>query len=99
MFPLAESRAIARYIATKWASQGTDLFGKTEKQRALADTWLEVEGQNYNPPVAIIVAHLVFAPMFGGTTDMKVVDEQVEKLEKVRCLFDGALGSNLLLLA
>ena len=37
-----ESRAIIRYIAKKWADQGTDLVGKDLAQQALTETWLEV---------------------------------------------------------
>ncbi|CAM6069066.1 unnamed protein product [Sphagnum tenellum] len=48
-FTLYESRAIARYISDKYEGQGTALFGKTEREKALVNQWLEVESQNYNP--------------------------------------------------
>jgi glutathione S-transferase len=82
-FSFPESRAIARYIANKWANQGTDLLGKTEKQRALAETWLEVEGQNYNPPISKIVYELVFKQWSKQEADPKVVEAESAKLEKV----------------
>ncbi|GAA0158757.1 transferase [Lithospermum erythrorhizon] len=47
-FKLFESRAIARYYATKYADQGTNLLGTTLEERALVDQWLEVEGHNFN---------------------------------------------------
>ena len=31
--------------------------------------WLEVEAQNYNPPLAGLISEKVFKPMFGGVTD------------------------------
>jgi glutathione S-transferase len=49
-----ESRAILRYIATNYASQGTDLLGKDRKTKALAETWLEAEHAYYNPPISSV---------------------------------------------
>lgn len=46
-------------------------------------TLLQVEGQNYNPPISTIVAQKFFSPMYGGTTDEQVVADQTAKLEKV----------------
>jgi glutathione S-transferase len=89
-----ESRAIARYIANKWANQGTDLLGKTEKQRALAETWLEVEGQNYNPPVSKIVYELVFKQWSKQEADPKVVEAESAKLEKVLDVYEAHLSKN-----
>eukprot|EP00243_Klebsormidium_subtile_P005433 TRINITY_DN2169_c0_g3_i4.p1 TRINITY_DN2169_c0_g3~~TRINITY_DN2169_c0_g3_i4.p1 ORF type:complete len:140 (+),score=9.87 TRINITY_DN2169_c0_g3_i4:85-504(+) len=37
-----ETRAIVRYIANKWATQGTELLGKSAAEKALTDTWVEV---------------------------------------------------------
>ncbi|GAQ83526.1 Glutathione S-transferase family protein [Klebsormidium nitens] len=87
-----ESRAIARYISNKWASQGTDLLGKTAAEKALTDTWVEVEAQNYNPPLSTIVAQKVFLPMYGQQTDEKVVAQETEKLEKVLAVYDAHLA-------
>jgi glutathione S-transferase len=89
-----ESRAIARYIVNKWASEGTDLTGKTAAEKALTDTWLEVEGQNYNPPISTIVAQKFFSPMYGGTTDEQVVADQTAKLEKVLAVYDAHLAKH-----
>jgi len=87
-----ESRAIVRYIGNKWASQGTDLQGKTHAEKALTDSWIEVEGQNYNPPISMIVAQKFFLPMYGKQTDEKVVAEETEKLEKVLAVYDSHLA-------
>lgn len=87
-----ESRAIARYIATKWADQGTDLLGKDAKAKALTETWLEVESSNYNPPASTLVSEKMFKPMFGGVSDEKVIAAQLEKLEKVLDVYEGVLS-------
>jgi hypothetical protein len=45
LIPNAESRALARYIATKYASQGTKLIPDPSdiKATALLEQWLSVE--------------------------------------------------------
>lgn len=88
-----ESRAIVRYIATKWADQGTDLLGKDAKTKALTETWLEVETNNYNPPVASLVNEKMFKSMFGaGPTDEGVVTAQLAKLNKVLDIYEAVLS-------
>ncbi|CAI7882950.1 unnamed protein product, partial [Closterium sp. NIES-54] len=66
---LFESRAIARYVADKYAEQGTNLLGSTLKERALVNLWLEVESQNYNPPISGLIAEKIFKPRKGLATD------------------------------
>eukprot|EP00245_Coleochaete_scutata_P010730 TRINITY_DN3844_c0_g1_i1.p1 TRINITY_DN3844_c0_g1~~TRINITY_DN3844_c0_g1_i1.p1 ORF type:complete len:212 (+),score=61.76 TRINITY_DN3844_c0_g1_i1:187-822(+) len=90
-----ESRAIARYIATKYAGQGTELLGSTPEEKALVDNWLEVEGQNYNPPCAKIVFEKVFKPMFyKGTPDEAELEKQKEALGKVLDIYEAHLADN-----
>jgi glutathione S-transferase len=50
-FILFESRAIARYIATKYASSGTNLLPDTNdvKAMALVDQGISIETSNFNP--------------------------------------------------
>ncbi|KAE8695232.1 Glutathione S-transferase F10 [Hibiscus syriacus] len=48
-YVLYESRAIMRYYAEKYKSQGTDLLGKTIEERGQVENWLEVEAHNFNP--------------------------------------------------
>jgi len=90
----AESRAIARYISEKFEHQGTPLFGKTFKDRALVNQWLEVESQNYNPPISGILREVVLNKLRGLTTDEKVVEEQSAKLEKVLDVYEEHLLKN-----
>ncbi|CAK9872178.1 unnamed protein product [Sphagnum jensenii] len=91
-FTLYESRAIARYISDKYEGQGTALFGKTVRDKALVNQWLEVESQNYNPCVWKIVFECVFSQMFEGRpTNEAVVKEQLEKLEKILDVYEAQL--------
>ncbi|GAQ83511.1 Glutathione S-transferase [Klebsormidium nitens] len=87
-----ETRAIVRYIANKWASQGTDLLGKTAAEKALTDTWTEVESQNYDPPISVIVAQRVFRAMHGKQADEAIVAQETTKLEKVLAVYDAHLA-------
>ncbi len=91
---ITESRAIARYVAEKFEGKGTALFGKTAKEKALVNQWLEVEGQNYNPIVQTIVFHLVFGPMVGLQPVEAVVKEQLGKLEKLLDIYEAHLSEN-----
>ncbi|CAI5479699.1 unnamed protein product [Closterium sp. Yama58-4] len=92
---LFESRAIARYVAEKNAGQGTDLLGSTLKERALVNQWLEVEAQNYNPPLSALIAEKVFKPMFGGgEPDQAKAEELKAKLSKVLDVYEAHLASN-----
>ncbi len=59
------------------------MVGKTTKDRAMVNQWLEVEAQNFNPTVSAIVFQLVFAPGRGLETDEKVVNKELAKLEKI----------------
>ena len=90
----AESRAIARYISEKFEHQGTPLFGKTLKDRALVNQWLEVESQTYNPPIYRIVSEVTFAKDKGLTTDENVVEEQLAKLGEVLDVYEEHLSKN-----
>lgn len=89
-----ESRAIIRYIAKKWAGQGTDLLGKDAQQQALTENWLEVESQNYNGPVSTIVAEKVFKKWGGQEADEAVVASKLEELSKVLDVYEARLSKS-----
>jgi glutathione S-transferase len=92
MFTITESRAIARYISDKYEGQGTALFGKTEREKALVNQWLEVESQNYSPCVRKIVFECVFAQILEGRpTNEAVVKEELEKLGKILDVYEAQL--------
>ncbi|CAI5995771.1 unnamed protein product, partial [Closterium sp. NIES-65] len=91
---LFESRAIARYVADKYAEQGTNLLGSTLKERALVNLWLEVESQNYNPPISGLIAEKIFKPRKGLTTDEAKAAEYKAKLSQVLDVYEARLPSN-----
>ncbi|KAG7580478.1 Glutathione S-transferase C-terminal-like [Arabidopsis suecica] len=93
-FWFQESRAIARYYATKYADQGTDLLGKTLEKRAIVDQWVEVEN-NYFYAVALpLVINIVFKPMFGEPIDVALVEELKVKFDKVLDVYENRLATN-----
>ncbi|XP_054795297.1 glutathione S-transferase F9-like [Prosopis cineraria] len=93
-YTLYESRAIIRYYAEKYKSQGTDLLGKTIEERGLVEQWLEVESQNFNPPAYNMILHVLFAPLLGINSDPKVIEESEEKLGKVLDIYEERLSKS-----
>ncbi|XP_058084132.1 glutathione S-transferase F13-like [Magnolia sinica] len=92
---LFESRAISRYIATKYKAQGTDLLRQDNlKEFGLVEVWLEVESQAFNPPISAIVYQISISPMLGGTTNDQVVEANVEKLAKVLDIYEERLSKS-----
>ncbi|URD77798.1 Glutathione S-transferase [Musa troglodytarum] len=93
---LFESRGINRYIATKYAEAGPDLLlsGGTLAERAAVDLWLEVESQQFGPPIAALVYEALIKPMLGGATDAAVVEAQAAKLEKVLDVYEARLAQS-----
>eukprot|EP00246_Nothoceros_aenigmaticus_P017862 TRINITY_DN901_c0_g3_i1.p1 TRINITY_DN901_c0_g3~~TRINITY_DN901_c0_g3_i1.p1 ORF type:complete len:252 (+),score=40.34 TRINITY_DN901_c0_g3_i1:64-756(+) len=92
---LFESRAIARYIADKYAGQGADLYPKAAAKRALVDQWMEVEAHWYGIPASAIAGERWYAPTFlGKPGDEAVVAENVKKLEAVLDIYEAHLTKN-----
>lgn len=61
-FILFESRAIAAYIATKYASQGTALIPTDLKANALYQQALSIEVTSFNDYAEKLVAEKIFKP-------------------------------------
>ncbi|KAL5721623.1 glutathione transferase [Ranunculus cassubicifolius] len=80
-----QSRAIIRFYAEKYKSQGTKLLGKTIEERKFVEQWLEVEGQNYQP---------LFHPRVGKPVDTKLVEESEEKLGEVLDIYEERLSKS-----
>ncbi|KAJ0243687.1 Glutathione S-transferase F12 [Hirschfeldia incana] len=93
-FKLFESRAIARYYATKYADQGTNLLGKSLEHRAIVDQWADVEVGYFNVLLHPIVMNLVIKPRLGEECDAALVEELKAKLEVVLDIYDNQLASN-----
>ncbi|KAK3404938.1 hypothetical protein EUGRSUZ_K01230 [Eucalyptus grandis] len=88
----AQSRAIISYYAEKYKRQGTDLLGKTIEERGLVEQWLEVEAQNFHPPIFDLVLKIVFGPELPPAAQRerdklcKVLDIYEEMLSKSKYL-------------
>lgn len=89
---LFESRAISRYIASNYTDKAS-LLGKTPKERAIIENWIEVEANYFNGPCSTIVSEKFFKPAFyHGTTDEAVVATKVEALNKVLDVYEARLS-------
>ncbi|XWS47471.1 hypothetical protein CRYUN_Cryun14cG0154900 [Craigia yunnanensis] len=78
----AESRAVIRFYAEKYKSQGTDLLGKTIEERGLVENWLEVEAHSYNPPIYTLTVQIMFSSKLGFPPDENLIKESEESLPK-----------------
>ncbi|KAF9809006.1 hypothetical protein IEO21_07631 [Rhodonia placenta] len=83
-FQLFESRAIGRYIALKYAGQGTKLIPDPSdfKKTALFEQAASIELSNFDPFAYGLATEKVFKPRKGlGETDPKVVAQLTQQLE------------------
>ena len=90
----AESRAIMRFYAEKYRSQGVELLGRTVEERGLVEQWLEVEAHNFQPLAYDMGVHLLFGSIFGITPDPKVAEESEAKLVKVLDVYEERLSKS-----
>ncbi|KAL3715216.1 hypothetical protein ACJRO7_007020 [Eucalyptus globulus] len=93
-YTLFESRAIIRYYAEKYKDQGTELLGKTIEERGLVEQWLEVEAQNFHPPIFDLVLKVVIGPLRGLTPDPKQLKESEDKLCQVLDIYEERLSKS-----
>ncbi|TEB33522.1 glutathione S-transferase [Coprinellus micaceus] len=93
-FTLYESRAIARYIAEKYAGQGTpDLVPtKDVKSRALFEQAASVETSNFDAYAGPAVFEGFFKPMMGMQTSKEKIDELSDNLSKKLDVYDQILS-------
>ncbi|KAJ3165643.1 hypothetical protein HK101_000184 [Irineochytrium annulatum] len=93
---LFESRAICRYIATKYRDQGPDLLADKAdvKTRAMVDVWSSVEAFDYDPHLSKLVGELLFKKMRGGTPDLEVAKGHRENWNKTLDIYEKHLAKN-----
>ncbi|XP_028059525.1 glutathione S-transferase F9-like [Camellia sinensis] len=91
-YTLFESRAIIRYYAEKYKSQGTELLGKTIEERGLVEQWLEAEAHNFHPHIYNLTIQILFSSKMGFTADEKLIQESEEKLGKVLDIYEDRLS-------
>lgn len=56
------------------------------------EIWLEVESQQFGPPIALLVYEALIKPKLGQATDEAVVEAQAAKLEKVLDVYEARLA-------
>ncbi|XVF62599.1 hypothetical protein PTKIN_Ptkin09bG0021400 [Pterospermum kingtungense] len=90
-----ESRAISKYLARKYKDTGIDLLGSTSlTECTIVDTWMEVESHQFNVPMQQIMRQMVANPMYGIASDEKIMETQLEKLEKVLDVYEERLSKS-----
>ncbi|KAH8826438.1 glutathione S-transferase [Flagelloscypha sp. PMI_526] len=89
-----ESRAIGRYIATKYANQGTPLLPKDSDLKALAafEQALSLESQNFNKFAEPAAIQIGIKPLMGAPTDEAAAAEDLKKLEPKLAAYDKILS-------
>lgn len=88
-----ESRAIVRYIAQKFASQGTPLLGETLEEQAIINQWVEVESHHLNEPFKVLsMEYYLSYLMKDRPLDQKLVAEKTQKLEEVFDVLEAQLS-------
>ena len=90
-FIIFESRCIIKYLSKKY-DKNSIMNGTNFEEETLIDNWLEVEGQNFNPPIASIVFEKVFKKMLGFDTDSYAVVRGLQQLHQVLDVYEKILS-------
>lgn len=94
-FRLYESRAIVRYIAQKFKSQGPSLLGGTVEEQALVNQWVEVEAHRFNDEAfAAWTREYMLAWKLNRPLNEELVGELYAKLTKVFDVYEDQLSKS-----
>ncbi|KAJ3676174.1 hypothetical protein LUZ60_003586 [Juncus effusus] len=88
---LFESRAITRYVATKYKESNTDIIPACSAQFEL---WVQIESSQFNPPIFQIFFESLIKPMMGMKTDAENIEKNAEKLSNVLDIYEAHLSKN-----
>ncbi|KAF9499079.1 glutathione S-transferase-like protein [Pleurotus eryngii] len=91
-FILYESRAISRYLATKYSGQGTQLIPKDLQAWAKFEQAASVEVCNFEPYAYGVVMEKYYKPMLGEAPDEERVKGSTEKLNASLDAYDLILS-------
>ncbi|KAG9443750.1 hypothetical protein H6P81_015090 [Aristolochia fimbriata] len=93
---LFESRAITRYLASKYKETGADLLRSDDlAEAAMVGVWIEVEIHHFNPAIAPLVSELLRKPkLMKMEPDEAVVEKQAAELEKVLDVYEARLSES-----
>ncbi|KAJ7809677.1 glutathione S-transferase [Mycena leptocephala] len=91
-FILYESRAICRYLAEKYATQGTPLLPTGLKERALVEQAASIEFANFLPAVLNVVTELVRKPMSGKPADDAASAAALAELSAILDVYETILS-------
>ncbi|KAF9499087.1 glutathione S-transferase-like protein [Pleurotus eryngii] len=91
-FILYESRAISRYLATKYSGQGTQLIPKDLQAWARFEQAASVEVCNFEPYASGVVFEKYYKPMLGQAPDEERVKGLTEKLNASLDAYDLILS-------
>ncbi|KAF6992786.1 hypothetical protein CFC21_009747 [Triticum aestivum] len=90
---LFESRAISKYILRK---ESSDLLRENNlSESAMVDVWLDVESQKFDSVMLPIIFQGLVIPVYmGGTSDLKVLEENLEKLKEIMEVYEERLSKS-----
>ncbi|KAJ6577641.1 glutathione S-transferase [Mycena capillaripes] len=93
-FILYESRAICRYLADKYPDQGTPLFPKGLKERALVEQAASVEYANFYLAVVKVFQEAFGKKHRGLPVDQAVLDQALADFSKKLQVYEVILGKH-----
>ncbi|KAA1466934.1 glutathione S-transferase-like protein [Dentipellis sp. KUC8613] len=91
-FVLFESRAIGRYIATKWAAQGTSLIPTDLEKLALFEQAASIELTSFDGYAVRYAVEKIFNPQKGIATNEERAAEYLKMIETKLDVYDQILG-------
>ncbi|CAB4439712.1 unnamed protein product [Rhizophagus irregularis] len=92
-FQVYESRAIARYLASKYQGTKTStiLIPSDVQKAALVEQFISVEISYYFPPLFKLLTQLIAVRRQGNEPDLKIVEEAREELGKTLDVYEKLL--------